>query len=73
MLCTYRSASHVSQRAASTYSNSGKTIHSAAQVIRHSSYNDNSLDYDIAVLRVCIDEGTWMYQDNNEVYNRIHK
>jgi hypothetical protein len=34
-----------------------------AQVIRHSSYNDNLLDYDTAILRVCTDEGTWMYQD----------
>jgi hypothetical protein len=66
MLCTYRNVNHLSLRAGSTYSNSGGTIHSVAQAIKHKSYNAISMDYDIGVLRVCIDEGTLMYHDTTK-------
>jgi hypothetical protein len=51
--CACRSASRLSLRAGSTYSNSGGTIHQVSQVIRHGSYNEDTIDYDIALLRVC--------------------
>jgi hypothetical protein len=66
LTCSYRNISDLSLRAGSTYSNSGGTIHSVTQAIKHGSYNARSLDYDICVLKVCIDEGTWTYNDTKK-------
>ncbi|KAJ9595090.1 hypothetical protein L9F63_013616 [Diploptera punctata] len=50
--CIVGSASTLTLRAGSTYSNSGGTIHQVSQATRHASYSSSTLDYDIAVLRV---------------------
>ncbi|XP_069685332.1 trypsin beta-like [Periplaneta americana] len=50
--CIIGSASSLTLRAGSTYSNTGGTVHQVSQAIRHGSYNANTLDYDIAVLKV---------------------
>ncbi|KDR22111.1 Trypsin-1 [Zootermopsis nevadensis] len=47
-----KAASRLSLRAGSTYSNSGGTVHQVSQVIRHASYNEDTIDYDIALLKV---------------------
>ncbi|KAJ4432547.1 hypothetical protein ANN_21170 [Periplaneta americana] len=49
--CIIGSASSLTLRAGSTYSNTGGTVHQVSQAIRHGSYNANTLDYDIAVLK----------------------
>ncbi|KAJ9591595.1 hypothetical protein L9F63_001866 [Diploptera punctata] len=50
--CIVGSASTLTLRAGSTYSNSGGTIYQVSQATRHGSYSSSTLDYDIAVLRV---------------------
>jgi len=39
-------------RVGSTFSNSGGTIFSASRIIRHASYNSNTLDFDVALVQV---------------------
>lgn len=49
--CTYRiSASALSVRAGSTYSQSGGQLIPVSKIVQHSSYNDNTLNNDIAVM-----------------------
>ncbi|KAJ9587184.1 hypothetical protein L9F63_019293, partial [Diploptera punctata] len=50
--CIVGSASTLTLRAGSTYSNSGGTVYQVSQATRHGSYSSSTLDYDIAVLRV---------------------
>ena len=48
-------ASSITVRAGSVYHYSGGTVHQVIRVNYHSSYNRETNDYDVAVLKVCID------------------
>ena len=49
--------------AGSTYSTFGGTHHSATRVIIHESYNPSNLDYDVALVQVCISFNVWIYNE----------
>jgi hypothetical protein len=52
-------------RSGSTYSNSGGTIHSATRIIVHESYNEDTMDFDVALVQVSINFSA-------PLYNEIH-
>ena len=47
----------------STSSNSGGTIHSVERIIVHESYNDNTKDYDVAIVQVSISFNVSIYSE----------
>jgi len=47
------SANYLTVRTCSTYYASGGTIHNVTGGYYHGSYNSNTSDYDVAVLKVC--------------------
>jgi len=61
--------------AGSTYSNSGGSIHTAIDGFYHGSYNSNTMDYDVALLKASIkfsvslcNEICINYCSNNQLY-----
>jgi len=50
-------------RSGSTNHNSGGTLHNVSQRIIHPSYNSRTLDFDIALLQVCISFNVSIYNE----------
>jgi len=48
-------------RSGSTFSNSGGTIHNVSRIVIHPNYNRITLDFDVALLQVCISFNVSIY------------
>jgi len=65
-------------RAGSTYSNTGGTIHTVTRIIVNANYNSNTIDYDVAVMQVCISFNVSIhiamcitYRCDNQLYHAL--
>jgi hypothetical protein len=50
-------------RVGSTFSSTGGVIHNAARIITHPNYNTRTLDFDIALVQVCISFNVSIYNE----------